>query len=99
MREDSLEKGLGMNEADQQILTTAVMREVGVSLTMLWAHYLSIGGTEMENIVGEYLKGLAVLPAAERDLLSHALNELVMDSPSSPQAPCSDAPFTLEHGN
>jgi hypothetical protein len=88
-----------MNEADQQILTTAVMHEVGVSLTMLWVHYLSIGGAEMENTVGEYLKGFAVLPAEERDLLSHALNELVMDSPSSPQAPCSDAPFTLEHGH
>jgi hypothetical protein len=89
---------LGVNEADQQILTAAVMHEVGVSLAVLWVHYLSIGGVEMENAVAAYLKGFGVLPAEERDLLSHALNELVMDSPSSPQAPCSDAPLTLGPG-
>ena len=87
-----------MNEADQQILTAAVMHEAGVSAIVLWVHYLSIGGTEMENTVAAYLQGFAVLPAGERDLLAHALNELVMDSPSSPRAPCSDAPFTLEPG-
>jgi hypothetical protein len=87
-----------VNEADQQILTTAVMHEVGVSVIVLWVHYLSIGGAEMEYAVAAYLEGFGVLPAEERDLLSQALNELVMDSPSSPRAPCSDTPLTREQG-
>lgn len=91
-------RGLGVNEKDQQILTAAVMHEVGVSPSVLWVHYLSIGGSEMENTVAAYLKGFGFLPAEERDLLSQALNELGMDSPSSPQAPYSEGPFTLEHG-
>jgi hypothetical protein len=87
-----------VNEADQQILTAAVMQEVGVSVIVLWVHYISIGGAETANAVGAYLEGFGVLPAGERDLLSRALNELVMDSPSSPQAPSSDTPITGEHG-
>lgn len=38
-----------MNESDQQILTAAVMHEAGVSVPLLWVHYQSIGGTEMET--------------------------------------------------
>lgn len=87
-----------MKEADQQILTTAVMHEVGVGVPALWVHYLSIGGSEMENEVAAYLDGLGVLPVDERDLISLALNELIMDSPWSLQAPCSDMPLALEHG-
>jgi hypothetical protein len=87
-----------VNEADQQILTAAVMHEVGVSVPVLWVHYLSIGGAERENAVAAYLNGFAVLPVEERDLLSQALNELVMDSPSLPRAPCSETPLAHEPG-
>jgi len=88
-----------VKEADQQILTAAVMREVGMSVPLLWVHYLSIGGSETENAVAAYLNGFSVLRAPERDLLSQALNELIMDSSSSLQAPCSDAPLALEPGS
>jgi hypothetical protein len=90
-------EGRTVNEADQQILTAAVMHEVGMSVPVLWVHYLSIGGTEMENEVAAYLDGFGVLPVDERDLLSQALNELIMDSPWLLQAPGSDTPLALEH--
>lgn len=88
-----------MNEADQQILTTAVLYEVGSSVFRLWIHYLSIGGIDSEGAIASYIDGKGVLPVKERDLLSHALNELVMDSPLSLQAPTSDALLTLEPGS
>jgi hypothetical protein len=87
-----------VNEADQQILTAAVLQEVGTSVLNLWIHYLSIGGTNAEETVGEYIDGLGTLPAKDRDLLSQALNELIMDSPSLLQAPSSDTPLALEAG-
>jgi hypothetical protein len=88
-----------VNEADQQILTTAVLYEVGSSVFVLWVHYLSIGGADSEDAIASYIDGKGVLPVKERDLLSHALNELVMDSPLSLQAPSSDAPLALEPGS
>ena len=87
-----------MNEADQQILTAAVMREAGLSLPVLWVHYLSIGGGEMADAVAAYLEGFAVLPLEERDLLSQALNELLIDSPRLMQAPASDSSLIPEPG-
>jgi hypothetical protein len=88
-----------VKEADQQILTTAVMHEVGMSVPVLWVHYFSIGGRETKSAVAAYLNGFGVLSAPERDLLSQALNELIMDSSSSLQAPCSDAPLAHEPGS
>ncbi|AUI51818.1 hypothetical protein [Arthrobacter crystallopoietes] len=88
-----------MNEADQQILTAAVLSEVGSGVPMLWIHYLSIGGSDSEDAIAAYIDGQGVLPVKERDLLSQALNELVMDSPLSLQAPCSDTPLALEPGS
>jgi hypothetical protein len=82
-----------MDEGDQQILTGSVVREIGLNLFELWMHYLSIGGSAGRNSVGEYVRGSGSLPRLERDLLARATNELVIDSPSLPQAPYSESPL------
>jgi hypothetical protein len=94
----TLFQGDDVEAADQQILTAAVMREVGLSVPVLWVHYLSIGGSEMANPVAAYLDGFGVLPTEERDLISQALNELIMDVPWMPQAPHSGTPLVTEYG-
>lgn len=85
-----------VNEADQQILTSAIIREAKVSLRELWVHYLSIGGRHMPRVIADYINGCRALPTRERDLLAWAYNDLVLDSPSLPRAPYSHSPLVVE---
>lgn len=85
-----------MNESDQQILTSSVIREAKVGLRELWVHYLSLGGSKMPRVVADYINGRRELPVKERDLLSCVYNDLVLDSPSLPRAPYSHSPLVLE---
>ena len=83
---------VAVDAADQQILTIAVLREAGVTTSMLWVHYLSVGGSRTFEVLTDYIAGFRVLPLVERDRVSQALNELIMGSPRLLQAPSSDAP-------
>lgn len=87
-----------MKEADQQILTASIIRELGLNLAQLWIYYLGIGGNADESEVSAYAAEEGSLPREERDLLARAMNEIVMGSPWMPRAPYSQTPLTLEQG-
>lgn len=88
-----------MKEADQQILTASIIRELGLNLAQLWIYYLGIGGTADECEVNAYAAEEGSLPPEERDLLARAMNEIVMESPWLPRAPYSQTPLALEPGH
>lgn len=85
-----------INETDQQILTAAVTRELGLNLFQLWKQYLSIGGNANEAGIHAYLRENDSLPVKDRDLLAWAIDELIIDSPWLPRAPYSETPLVLE---
>lgn len=87
-----------MKEADQQILTASIIRELGLNLAQLWIYYLGIGGNADESEVSAYAAEEGSLPREERDLLARAMNEIVMGSPWMPRAPYSQTPLALEQG-
>jgi hypothetical protein len=88
-----------MKEADQQILTVSIIRELGLNLAQLWIYYLGIGGNADESAVNAYASEEGSLPPEERDLLARAMNEIVMESPWMPRAPYSHTPLALEPGH
>ena len=87
-----------MKEADQQILTASIIRELGMNLAQLWIYYLGIGGSADESEVSAYAAEEGSLPLEERDLLALAMNEIVMESPLLPRAPYSQTPLAMEPG-
>lgn len=49
----------------------------GIDLGRLWMHYFSIGGAVGELEIDAFLHHSLTLPALQRDLLAHAVNELL----------------------
>ncbi|WP_222271178.1 hypothetical protein [Modestobacter marinus] len=68
--------------------TRAAFERSGLSPGQLWTRYLALGGIAGEGEVGAYLLGLTRLPAEERDLVAHAVNER-LDELAPPRAPYS----------
>ncbi|WP_181035143.1 BLUF domain-containing protein [Arthrobacter sp. B0490] len=77
------------DDQTQHALTLNVMRRISVSVEELWVHYLSMGGDVDEYEVDAYLHGLMRLPAADRDMLSQSVNEMLDDISRGPRAPFS----------
>ena len=65
------------------------MEESGIPLGEAWLRYFSFTGTAGEYEVDAYLNGSLDLPELERDLLAHAVNELINELPPRPMAPYS----------
>jgi hypothetical protein len=68
--------------------TRAAFQRSGLSPGQLFTRYLALGGTAGEGELGAYLLGTARLPAEERDLVAHAVNER-LDELAPPRAPYS----------
>jgi 8-oxo-dGTP pyrophosphatase MutT (NUDIX family) len=66
------------------------MEESGIPLDEVWLRYFSFTGTAGEYEVDAYLNGSLELPEHERDLLAHAVNELINELPPRRMAPYSD---------
>lgn len=77
------------NDAEQFALTFDVMQRVGLSSDEVWMHYMSLGGGVHEFEFHAYLHGLLQLPALDRDMIAHAVNELYDDVCRSGRAPYS----------
>lgn len=77
-------------EASQRIALAAAIRAAYISPGDLWLKYFSLGGTVGEYEVAAYLQGMLSLPDLQRDLLAHAVNELIDDIPPLPRATFSD---------
>jgi hypothetical protein len=86
-----VKKRLGpvISEKDQQRRTCAAFRQTNLSLYELWLRYVGLGGNAGEEEVDAYLYSSLLLPAFERDMLSHAVNEFIEEQPAPPRAPYS----------
>ncbi|KHL04334.1 hypothetical protein [Sinomonas humi] len=82
--------GTGNDDAERQWrLTRQAMDEAGLTIGMVWLRYFSLTGKAGEYEVDAYLNGLLVLPELQRDLVSHAVNELIDEKSGPRRAPYS----------
>lgn len=86
-----------MDEADQQALTGAVIKEHQLDLGQLWLEYVSLGGDASERVIRDYCAGEAGLPPKERDALAQAVNEYCAAEGLPLRAPFSDSLLFLLH--
>ena len=76
--------------AEQARLLLEVIGRAGIEVKQLWFHYFTLGGHAGEVEVEAYLHHCLDLPALQRDLLAHAVNELI------DRRPPLRAPYTSE---
>ncbi|MFJ6003383.1 hypothetical protein [Arthrobacter sp. NPDC092385] len=67
------------------------MHAVGLDVPSVWIRYFSLTGNADEVEIDAYLHGLTDLLPLDRNLVSHAVNELIAETP--PPA----APYTDDH--
>ena len=75
---------------EQARLVWRAMREARLVVGDVWLHYFSIGGDADELEVEAYLNHAIGLPRLQRDMLAHAVNELILDEGLNFWAPYSD---------
>lgn len=68
-----------MNAERQQQLVRGAAARAGLTARELWVHYFSIGGSAAEFEIDAYLHGMTALPPQDRDVLAHAVNELLTE--------------------
>lgn len=73
----------------QRRLLDAAVRHSRLPLNQLWLYYFSIGGSAGEYEIEAFLNASYSLPPMERDLLAHAVNEMIDMIPPPPRAPYS----------
>ncbi|WP_434995238.1 hypothetical protein [Arthrobacter sp. Ld5] len=73
------------------------MEESALPLHSVWLRYFSFTGTAGEFEIDAYLNGSIELPTHERDLVAHAVNELIDELPPRLMAPYSTNGTTAEY--
>lgn len=68
-------------------LTVIAWRLSAAPLVELWLHYIDVGGNRPRPALAADLAGTATWPAAEHNVLAHALNEFLWDSGCASLAP------------
>jgi hypothetical protein len=76
--------------SEQARLLRLAIGSAGLGLHQVWMHYFSIGGNAGEVEVEAFLHHALPLPTLERDMLAHAVNELV------DHRPVTRAPYSSE---
>ena len=71
--------------------TREAMEEAGLPINAVWMRYFSFTGAAGEYEIDAYLNGSLALPAHERDLVAHAVNELIKELPPRRLAPYSSS--------
>lgn len=66
---------LGGEESEQRRRFAESLRHADVSIEELWLRYFTLGGQAGQFEVEAYIHGAIALPALQRDILAHALNE------------------------
>ena len=80
----------GLPPEEQRGRTLHAMETAGLTVQETWMRYFSISGDADEFDVDAYLHGVTHLQRLDRDLVSHAVNELIALAPPPPTAPYSD---------
>lgn len=65
----------------QANLLRRTMQQAGLELGEVWMHYFRFGGDVGEMEVEAYLNHAFALPKLQRDMLAHAVNELIENLP------------------
>jgi hypothetical protein len=86
-----------MDEADQQALTGAVIKEHHLDLGQLWLEFVSLGGDASERVIRDYCAGETRLPPRERDALAQAVNEYCATEGLRLRVPFSDSVLSRLH--
>lgn len=76
-------------EERQRRLTRQAMDQAGLTTGQVWLRYFGLAGDAGEYEVDAYLNGVLSLPPVQRDLVSHAVNELAGGLPQEHRAPYS----------
>ncbi|MGY3566599.1 hypothetical protein [Sinomonas sp. RB5] len=71
-------------DARQWRLTREAMDQAGLTPGQVWLRYFGLAGDAGEYEVDAYLNGVLALPAVQRDLVSHAVNELTGGAADAP---------------
>lgn len=79
-------------EERQRRLTRQAMDQAGLTTGQVWLRYFGLAGDAGEYEVDAYLNGVLSLPPVQRDLVSHAVNELADGLPEQHRAPYSRRP-------
>lgn len=66
---------LGKDEDEQRLRFEEMFRNADLRIEELWLRYFSIGGNTGQFEIEAYIHGAMALPALQRDILAHALNE------------------------
>lgn len=81
---------LGGEESEQRRQFAEALRHADVGIEELWLRYFTLGGQAGQFEVEAYIHGAMALPALQRDILAHALNERLDELYSgAPRAPYS----------
>lgn len=85
---------------EQARLLRRALEGAGLGLHEVWMHYFSIGGNAGEMEVEAFLHHALPLPPMERDMLAHAVNELIDHRPViyAPYSADLTAAHAAEHG-
>lgn len=76
-------------EDEQRTRAGTACRRAGLTCGQVWFRYFGNGGKAGSFEVDAYFNGSLSLPPAERDLIAHAINELIDELPPLPRAPYS----------
>lgn len=80
----------GFDKPESQAQATReAMDEARIAISAVWMRYFSFAGTAGEYEIDAYLNGSLEMPARERDLVAHAVNELIKELPPRRMAPYS----------
>lgn len=81
----------GYSPEEQRRRTLHAMHASGLDLQDVWLRYFSLTGNADEFELDAYLNGLTTLTRLDRNLVSHAVNELISET-LPPTAPYSNDP-------
>jgi hypothetical protein len=76
---------------EQRQRTLHAIHASGLELQDVWLRYFSLTGNADEFELDAYLNGLTTLTPQDRNLVSHAVNELINETPP-PTAPYNNDP-------
>ena len=83
---------LGDEESEQRRRFAESLRHADVGIEELWLRYFTLGGHAGQFEVEAYIHGAIALPALQRDILAHALNERLDELYSA----ASRAPYSVD---
>lgn len=76
----------GSEETQRRLIGKAV-RHSRLPINDVWMYYFSIGGTAGEYEIEAFLHASYSLPPLQRDVLAHAVNEMIDGLAAPPRAP------------